>query len=127
AAAPAFPTVINDIAVARHRELAAQLIRQAGRGDTYAAGAWLRRLTGTDTDHHVLMRGSAEPGSGAASASAPWVTWWVRMAVVAGAVVAGAAGAGWPGGGRRGRGGAGKLSWASSAALAGRDRAGFGA
>jgi transcriptional regulator with XRE-family HTH domain len=44
APASAFPAVIDDIAVTRHRELAAQFIRQAGRGDTYAAGAWLRRL-----------------------------------------------------------------------------------
>jgi transcriptional regulator with XRE-family HTH domain len=44
APASAFPPHGDDIAVARHRELAAQFISQIGQGDTYAAGAWLRRL-----------------------------------------------------------------------------------
>ena len=35
-----FPPVGDDIAVARHRELAGYV----SRGDTYAAGAWLRRM-----------------------------------------------------------------------------------
>lgn len=39
-----FPPVSDDIAVARHRELAAQFMSRVSRGDTYAAGAWLRRL-----------------------------------------------------------------------------------
>jgi transcriptional regulator with XRE-family HTH domain len=39
----AFPPVSDDIAVARHRELAGQLIGYVSRGDTYAAGMWLRR------------------------------------------------------------------------------------
>jgi transcriptional regulator with XRE-family HTH domain len=39
----AFPPVIDDVAVARHRELAGQLIGWVSRGDTCAAGAWLRR------------------------------------------------------------------------------------
>ena len=34
----------DDIAVARHRELAGRFIGYVSRGDTYAAGAWLRRL-----------------------------------------------------------------------------------
>jgi len=42
--ASAFPPVGDDIAVARHRELAGQLIGYVSRGDTYAAGAWLRRM-----------------------------------------------------------------------------------
>jgi hypothetical protein len=42
--ASAFPPLSDDTSVARHRELAAQFIRQIGRGDTYAAGAWLRCL-----------------------------------------------------------------------------------
>jgi transcriptional regulator with XRE-family HTH domain len=44
APASAFPPRGDDIAVARHRELAAQFMSQIGRGDTCAAGAWLRRL-----------------------------------------------------------------------------------
>ena len=44
ALASAFPPVTDDLAVARHQELAAQFMRQVRRGDTYAAGAWLRRL-----------------------------------------------------------------------------------
>ncbi len=40
----AFPPLSDDISVARHRELAAQFISRASHGDTYAAGAWLRRL-----------------------------------------------------------------------------------
>jgi hypothetical protein len=42
--ASAFPPVGNDIAIARHRELARQLIGSVSRGDTYAARAWLRRM-----------------------------------------------------------------------------------
>jgi hypothetical protein len=42
--APAFPPLTDDIAAARHRELAGQLIGYVCRGDTCAAGAWLRRL-----------------------------------------------------------------------------------
>jgi transcriptional regulator with XRE-family HTH domain len=44
ASASAFPPLSDDIAVVRHRELAGQLIGYVSRGDTYAAGAWLRRL-----------------------------------------------------------------------------------
>ena len=44
APASAFPPLSDDIAVARHRELAGQFIGHVSRGDTYAAGAWLRRL-----------------------------------------------------------------------------------
>ena len=40
----AFPPGIDDIAAARHRELAGQFIGYVTGGDTYAAGAWLRRL-----------------------------------------------------------------------------------
>ncbi len=36
--ASAFPPISDDIAVARHRELAGQLIGYVSRGDTYAAG-----------------------------------------------------------------------------------------
>jgi transcriptional regulator with XRE-family HTH domain len=43
--APAFPPLTDDIAAARHRELAGQLIGYVSRGDAYAAGAWLRRLS----------------------------------------------------------------------------------
>ena len=42
--ASAFPPVVSDIAAGRHRELAGQLIVYVSRGDTYAAGAWLRRM-----------------------------------------------------------------------------------
>jgi transcriptional regulator with XRE-family HTH domain len=41
---PVFPPLREDIAAARHRELAGQLIGYVSQGDTYAAGAWLRRL-----------------------------------------------------------------------------------
>jgi transcriptional regulator with XRE-family HTH domain len=40
----AFPPLSDDITVARHRELADQFISRVSRGDTHAAGAWLRRL-----------------------------------------------------------------------------------
>jgi transcriptional regulator with XRE-family HTH domain len=42
--ASAFPPASDAIAAARHRELAGQLIGYVSRGDTYAAGAWLRRM-----------------------------------------------------------------------------------
>ena len=42
--ASAFPPISDEIAVARHRELAGQLIGYVSHGDTYAAGAWLRRM-----------------------------------------------------------------------------------
>ena len=42
--ASAFPPLSDEIAVARHRELAGQLIGYVSRGDTCAAGAWLRRM-----------------------------------------------------------------------------------
>jgi len=44
APAPAFPPLRDDIAAARHQELAGQLIGYVSRGDTYAAGVWLHRL-----------------------------------------------------------------------------------
>lgn len=44
ALASAFPPLSDDITAARHRELATQFIRQVSHGDTYASGAWLRRL-----------------------------------------------------------------------------------
>ncbi len=37
-----FPPVNNDIAAARHRELAGQLMGHVIQGDMHAAGAWLR-------------------------------------------------------------------------------------
>ena len=40
--ASAFSPLTDDIAVARHRELAAQFMSQVSRGDTYVTGAWLR-------------------------------------------------------------------------------------
>jgi len=43
APATAFPPLTDDLAVARHRDLAGQLIGYVSRGDTCAAGAWLRR------------------------------------------------------------------------------------
>jgi transcriptional regulator with XRE-family HTH domain len=43
APAPAFPPLIDDIAAARHQELTGQLIGYVSRGDTHAAGVWLRR------------------------------------------------------------------------------------
>jgi transcriptional regulator with XRE-family HTH domain len=43
APASAFPPAIDDIAVTRHRELAGQFTGYVSRGDTYAAGARLRR------------------------------------------------------------------------------------
>jgi hypothetical protein len=39
-----FPALCDEITEARHRDLAAELTGYAVRGDTYAAGAWLRRL-----------------------------------------------------------------------------------
>ena len=44
APAPAFPPSSMTSPLARHRELAGQFMGQVSRGDTYAAGAWLRRL-----------------------------------------------------------------------------------
>ncbi len=39
-----FPALCDEIREARHRDLAAELAGYVVRGDTYAAGAWLRRL-----------------------------------------------------------------------------------
>jgi hypothetical protein len=55
APAAAFPPVSDDIAVARHRELAAQFMSRVRRGDTYAAGAWLRRLARDPSVHPWLL------------------------------------------------------------------------
>ena len=55
APASAFPPLSDDIAAARHRELAGQLIEHASRGDTYAAGAWLRRLARDPSVHPWLL------------------------------------------------------------------------
>jgi transcriptional regulator with XRE-family HTH domain len=45
-AAPAspFPALRDGITMARHRDLAAEFTGYVSRGDTYAAGTWLRRL-----------------------------------------------------------------------------------
>jgi transcriptional regulator with XRE-family HTH domain len=53
--APAFPPLTDDIAAARHRELAGQLIGHVSRGDAYAAGAWLRRLSRDPGVHPWLL------------------------------------------------------------------------
>jgi hypothetical protein len=42
--APAFPAIWNEIIVARHEDFAGEFISHVTRGDTYAAGAWLRRV-----------------------------------------------------------------------------------
>jgi len=55
APAAAFPPLSDDLAVARHRELAAQFMSQIGRGDTYAAGAWLRRMARDPSVHPWLL------------------------------------------------------------------------
>jgi transcriptional regulator with XRE-family HTH domain len=55
APASAFPPAVDDVAVARHRELAAQFISQVSLGDTYAAGAWLRRLARDPSVHPWLL------------------------------------------------------------------------
>jgi len=39
----AFPAMSDEIATARHRDLARKLMSYVTRGDTYAAGTWLRR------------------------------------------------------------------------------------
>jgi transcriptional regulator with XRE-family HTH domain len=44
ASASAFPPRGDEITVARHRELAGRFIGHVISGDSYAAGAWLRRL-----------------------------------------------------------------------------------
>ena len=44
APASAFPPLSDEIAVVRHRELAGQFMGYVIQGDTYAAGAWLRRM-----------------------------------------------------------------------------------
>ena len=55
APAPAFPPRGDDIAVARHQELAAQFMSQVSRGDRHAAGAWLRRLARDPGVHPWLL------------------------------------------------------------------------
>jgi transcriptional regulator with XRE-family HTH domain len=40
----AFPPARDDLIMARHRDLAGRFIGHVISGDTYAAGAWLRRL-----------------------------------------------------------------------------------
>jgi transcriptional regulator with XRE-family HTH domain len=42
--ASAFPAASDEIAMARHRELAGRFIGYVSQGDTFAAGAWLRRM-----------------------------------------------------------------------------------
>jgi len=42
--ASAFPAGSDEIAIARHRELAGRFTSYVIQGDTFAAGAWLRRL-----------------------------------------------------------------------------------
>ncbi len=42
--ASAFPAASDEMAVARHSELAGRFIGYVIQGDTYGAGAWLRRL-----------------------------------------------------------------------------------
>ncbi|MGH3283824.1 MAG: helix-turn-helix domain-containing protein [Streptosporangiaceae bacterium] len=44
ASACAFPPAGDDLTVARHRDLAGRFIGHVISGDTYAAGAWLRRM-----------------------------------------------------------------------------------
>jgi transcriptional regulator with XRE-family HTH domain len=44
ASASAFPPAGDDITRARHGELAGRLLGYVTSGDTYAAGAWLRRM-----------------------------------------------------------------------------------
>jgi len=41
--APAFPAGSDEITVTRHAHLAREFIAHVARGDTYAAGRWLRR------------------------------------------------------------------------------------
>ena len=41
--APAFPASSDEITVTRHAYLAVEFIAHVARGDTYAAGTWLRR------------------------------------------------------------------------------------
>jgi transcriptional regulator with XRE-family HTH domain len=55
APAAAFPPLTDDLAVARHRELAAQFMSQVSRGDRHAAGAWLRRLARDPGVHPWLL------------------------------------------------------------------------
>jgi transcriptional regulator with XRE-family HTH domain len=55
APASAFPPLSDDITVARYQELATQFISQVSRGDTYAAGAWLRRLARDPNVHPWLL------------------------------------------------------------------------
>jgi transcriptional regulator with XRE-family HTH domain len=55
APAAVFPPLSDGITVARHRDLAAQLISQVSRGDTCAAGAWLRRLARDPNVHPWLL------------------------------------------------------------------------
>ena len=52
---PAFPPVSDDIAVARHRELAMRLIGYMRSGDMYAAGAWLRRMARDSSVNPCLL------------------------------------------------------------------------
>ena len=64
APAPAFPPLRDDIAAARHRELAGQLVGYVSRGDTYAAGAWLRRLARDPDVNPWLLLDQLTPLSG---------------------------------------------------------------
>jgi len=41
--APSFPAVRDEITVTRHARLAREFMAHVARGDTYAAGKWLRR------------------------------------------------------------------------------------
>jgi len=55
----AFPPAGDDITMARHRELAGRFIGHVTSGDTYAAGAWLRRRARDPRREPLAAAGSA--------------------------------------------------------------------
>lgn len=61
----AFPPVVDDVAAARHGQLAGQLIGYVSRGDRYAAGAWLRRMArDPSVNPWLLLDQLTAPGTG---------------------------------------------------------------
>jgi hypothetical protein len=63
--APGFPPGIDDITAARHRALAGQFAGYVAGGDTYAAGAWLRRLAREpDVNPWLLLDQLTAPDAG---------------------------------------------------------------
>jgi transcriptional regulator with XRE-family HTH domain len=79
--ASAFPAASDEFAVARHRELAGRFIGYVIQGDTYAAGAWLRRMArDPDVNPWLLLDQLTAPDIGLSGPrSRPLGGSWTRL------------------------------------------------